>query len=404
MKIRHQLLLTHGLLVALAVLIVLINTLTYIDMESDAAIINQSGRLRALSYNMVQLSNRICSDYTYNNTDLKRNLRQRMEEFESILVELGDPQNAKGKNFNHFKSIEKLRNIDREWHKNFNPLYGSILADELTQESCKLINRHIDSYVDEINEMVTAYSIYAKEKVINALVINGGLLMLIIIVAGYSFISTESRIRRPMIALSQELMELSFIDDSKRLGKGNRNEILEMKEHFNIMIYDQLTETYNRRSGLAKLGKILRTGGRRHLRISLCFVDINGLKDVNDQLGHKYGDELIISAVNGIKQEIREEDFIIRMGGDEFLIVLKGIGQEQAEMVWERIAQRYLTINEREDRPYSISVSHGISEYDSENPEGPDMDFLITEADNKMYAEKKYLKEVLKVQIIKSPK
>jgi diguanylate cyclase (GGDEF)-like protein len=102
---------------------------------------------------------------------------------------------------------------------------------------------------------------------------------------------------------------------------------------------------------------------RRHLKLSLCFIDINGLKEVNDQLGHQFGDELIVSTVDGIKVEIREEDFIIRMGGDEFLVVFNGIDCETAEKVWMRIKHRYDQINIEENRKYMISVSHGIVDY-----------------------------------------
>ena len=58
-KIKNQLLLTHGILVALALAIVFINICTYKDMENDANIINQAGKLRMLSYNMANLSNQI---------------------------------------------------------------------------------------------------------------------------------------------------------------------------------------------------------------------------------------------------------------------------------------------------------------------------------------------------------
>jgi diguanylate cyclase (GGDEF)-like protein len=134
--------------------------------------------------------------------------------------------------------------------------------------------------------------------------------------------------------------------------------------------------------------------------MSLCFIDINGLKEVNDTLGHKFGDELIVSVVEGIRQEIREEDFIIRLGGDEFLIVFKGIGRDMSEKVWERINQRYQVINSHEERPYVISASHGIAEYDSD--EKSEVDLLIKYADDEMYSEKKYIKEELKIKIIRS--
>lgn len=170
-----------------------------------------------------------------------------------------------------------------------------------------------------------------------------------------------------------------------------------------MQVYLQLQialQCFNRRSGLSKLSRMLQYDNRRHLKMSLCFIDINGLKEVNDQLGHQFGDELIVSAVEGIKHEIREEDFIIRMGGDEFLVVFNGIDQDLAEKVWERINHRYEQINLDEGRRYNISVSHGIVDFGSN--EISEVESLIKSADDKMYAEKKYIKEELKIQIIKS--
>lgn len=401
MRIKYQLLLTHGLLVILSLIIVLINVIAYKGMDSDASLINKSGKLRALSYNMAQLSNQINNnDHDSNNASLS-SLQERIDEFDSTLVMLSDKKNHSKMDLNYNLAIERLEGVSNKWGKVFKPLYLKVLKNESSDELCTQINNEIDSYVNDINEMVTSYSVYAKGKVIKALTINGVLVFFIIIVALYSFTSTNRRIQRPMKALMHELKELSLIDDDlpKQIKNINTDEISEMSQYFNEMMYDQLTKTFNRRSGLAKLSKMLQYDNRRRLEMSLCFIDVNGLKMVNDQLGHKFGDELIVSAIDCIKQEIRNDDFIIRMGGDEFLIVFKGINEEVSEKVWDRINNRYQDINDNEDRAYVISVSHGIVEYD--NFEKSEVELLIKNADDKMYLEKKHIKEELKIKIIK---
>ncbi len=155
--------------------------------------------------------------------------------------------------------------------------------------------------------------------------------------------------------------------------------------------YDALTMTFNRRAGLEKLKEIVPYGERRKFNISLCFLDVNGLKTVNDSLGHKYGDELILSAVQGIKGQIRKKDLIIRFGGDEFLVVFYNSNLEESEMIWQRIVKVYEEINQVEKRSYNISVSHGIVEVTNESAEG--LEALIKLADEKMYAEKRIIKE-----------
>jgi len=99
--------------------------------------------------------------------------------------------------------------------------------------------------------------------------------------------------------------------------------------------------------------------------------------------------------VNVIKQVIRETDFIIRMGGDEFIIVFVNISIEEAESAWERILGIFDQINNTKSKPYIVSASHGIIEYDS-IVEG-DIDELIKRADIKMYAEKGDLKKKIKI-------
>lgn len=159
--------------------------------------------------------------------------------------------------------------------------------------------------------------------------------------------------------------------------------------------YDALTKAFNRRAGLAHLNELIPTDERRHFLISLCFLDVNGLKQVNDILGHQYGDELIKTVVEVINRTIRDQDFVVRMGGDEFLIVLNGIDIEDAEKVWERIREAYDTINKTEDRPYIVSVSHGIVSHKTQQKS--QIDDLIKLADEKMYQEKSVIKANLKV-------
>lgn len=159
--------------------------------------------------------------------------------------------------------------------------------------------------------------------------------------------------------------------------------------------FDPLTKTLNRRAGITKLNELFPADERRKFLVSLCFIDINGLKEVNDTLGHKFGDELITTVANVIKETLRDCDFLVRLGGDEFLIVFNGIAIDMAESVWERIVQSYNQINQNEKRPYIISVSHGIVDHD--NRQKTQIDELINLADEKMYNEKQIIKAGLSV-------
>lgn len=159
--------------------------------------------------------------------------------------------------------------------------------------------------------------------------------------------------------------------------------------------FDALTQIYNRRAGMSKLKDIVVADRRRRPKVSLCYIDINGLKDVNDQLGHKLGDELIIKTISIIKSVIRDNDFIMRLGGDEFMIVLIDVDASKAENVWFRIKSSCNLANTTENRQYIISLSHGIVDF--ERDEEIEIDDLIKIADEKMYVEKKIIKKDIRI-------
>lgn len=159
--------------------------------------------------------------------------------------------------------------------------------------------------------------------------------------------------------------------------------------------FDTMTGVYNRRAGYGKLNALRKDATKRDCLIALCFIDINGLKDVNDHLGHDAGDELIQSVVGAIKDSIRGNDFIARLGGDEFLIVFEGLDTEGAEKVWIRILRKYDQINAEEGRKYVISVSHGTGMFQCSINES--VDAVINLADTKMYIEKREIKKSLQV-------
>ncbi len=159
--------------------------------------------------------------------------------------------------------------------------------------------------------------------------------------------------------------------------------------------YDTMTGVYNRRAGFERLNKIYKNASKDSGKISICFIDINGLKDVNDHLGHETGDDLILSIVDGIKANIRDTDFVCRLGGDEFLIVFHNMDAAGAENVWTRINDGYGKTNETAGKNYIISASHGIEEFKFSPNEY--VDAVVNRADEEMYQEKRLLKQNLNV-------
>ena len=147
--------------------------------------------------------------------------------------------------------------------------------------------------------------------------------------------------------------------------------------------YDSMTGAYNRIAGLKKLGSLYPGSEKRGL--SVCYIDIDGLKDINREFGHETGDGCVLAVANAIGSTIRENDFFARLSGDEFLIVFPDTGDAEAVKFFERICAKINGINVREKRPYRIGISCGIVERQASFASADD---LIRAAEEKMLAEK----------------
>ena len=152
--------------------------------------------------------------------------------------------------------------------------------------------------------------------------------------------------------------------------------------------YDELTGVYNRRTGLAILSEKMKSSQRSGQPLSICFVDVNDLKHVNDKFGHACGDELIKTSVKLMLKNIRKSDVLCRIGGDEFLLIFPSCTMENSEKMWQKVKTDFQRLNESGQKPYNVILSHGCTQYDFRSTQ----DELIAIADMKMYEEKKRMK------------
>ncbi len=149
---------------------------------------------------------------------------------------------------------------------------------------------------------------------------------------------------------------------------------------------DQLTKVFNREYGIDALEETM----KKSQNVSVCFIDLNGLKHINDTYGHQTGDDFIKQAINVIKDHISFPDYVFRLGGDEFIIVSQ-MEPQLLELLWQDILNTYKIINESQKNEFIISVSHGIVKLKNKFK---DVNELIAEADKLMYKEKQvYYKE-----------
>ena len=147
---------------------------------------------------------------------------------------------------------------------------------------------------------------------------------------------------------------------------------------------DSLTGSFNRRYLNEFSIEYLRIIKRENKNLSLLMVDIDDFKNINDTFGHETGDKVIKQLVSIIKDVVRENDLIVRFGGDEFLILLPNTNLINARLVGQKIADHIDKYNK--DKEFNFTISMGISMFNKQDNSIEDM---ISRADNALYEAKK---------------
>ncbi len=153
-----------------------------------------------------------------------------------------------------------------------------------------------------------------------------------------------------------------------------------------LAITDAMTGLYNRRGFITLAEQQIKRANRNFHTLVLFFIDVDGLKIVNDTMGHEEGDRLLINAAKVLQQTFRESDIIARVGGDEFAILAVN-NEKTTQIVLSRFAERIRIHNSLPDHRYDLSMSIGTTIYDPSNP--CPLDELISRADQLMYEQKK---------------
>lgn len=145
---------------------------------------------------------------------------------------------------------------------------------------------------------------------------------------------------------------------------------------------DSLTELPNRRDIEKNIEKAL----SENKRFAILFVDLDKFKLINDSLGHSHGDDILKKVARRIEENIRYQDYLARSGGDEFLIILNDIENEnEITEIAKNIVRRFRKPFELEDTTVHITCSIGICLYPKN---GENMETLMKNADIAMYKTK----------------
>lgn len=159
--------------------------------------------------------------------------------------------------------------------------------------------------------------------------------------------------------------------------------------HFlrDISLTDDLTKSYNRRHAIYTLKEWFARSKRYGTPFSMIYLDVNGLKQINDKYGHQAGDMLLRTITQAIKDLLRESDMLFRMGGDEFMVLCPDTNKQGTLICVDRMqeAVKKLTIVDKQ-----VSFSYGIAH---STDSFKNMDEMLNFADKQMYAQKKLIKK-----------
>ncbi|MDH5649561.1 MAG: EAL domain-containing protein [Gammaproteobacteria bacterium] len=150
--------------------------------------------------------------------------------------------------------------------------------------------------------------------------------------------------------------------------------------------YDPLTNLPNRALATDRLTMLIKRARHEKKCTAVMFADIDNFKDINDTLGHGFGDRILVEVAKRIAESIRESDTVARWGGDEFIIIVTDLTNlMDAEYVAEQVLEKFSRPFVLDRREFNISISLGISGY-PEDGERPDV--LLSHADAAMYKAK----------------
>ncbi len=153
-----------------------------------------------------------------------------------------------------------------------------------------------------------------------------------------------------------------------------------------LALVDELTGLSNRRGFSVLSEHALVQAERAGAEVGLVYVDVDGLKAVNDELGHAAGDEALKAVARLLRETMRASDVVARCGGDEFQVLAIGDPALDLEGLEARLRAAIDAFNASVERPYRLSVSIGAVRCDL--AESCDLDDWVTRADARMYEEK----------------
>lgn len=156
--------------------------------------------------------------------------------------------------------------------------------------------------------------------------------------------------------------ELGLVNHSLEILAECLRRGLEYEELFERASNDPLTGLYNRRVFEERIRSMMDSAGRYNNPLTMVSMDLDRFKEINDNLGHQKGDEVLKAVAGVLKSAVRSTDLLVRMGGDEFILILDNTDLKHGRVLAERLCAAVDELNIWADEKTKLGVSIGMSE------------------------------------------
>ena len=154
-----------------------------------------------------------------------------------------------------------------------------------------------------------------------------------------------------------------------------------------LSLLDDLTGIYNRRGFMTLAEHEMKLAQRRQIGFHLIFIDLDGMKEINDRFGHPAGDQALIATARLLSETFRGSDVVARMGGDEFAIVTNEANGDGPSPIIARLEAAVRRHNQEHPESPPLSISSGVVFFAPDSKSS--LDELIEAADRLMYEHKR---------------
>lgn len=305
----------------------------------------------------------------------------------------------------NFKNVQGAPSV-RELHQVLQPVTGMMLCSSVLELFLKdenlraipvvdaegapyaLVERH--AYIEYFTRLYST-ELFGKKRLDQMGEIEAGINRQPIVVDAATSIDDVAAI---ILAAGMQHMVSGFIvtEDEKYLGVGNGHGLLnhitqrKQAELYYLAHYDQLTRIPNRMLLNDRLKMACRDSDRGNTQVGVVFVDLDRFKQINDTMGHSFGDILLQAVAERLESCIRSNDTVGRLGGDEFAVLLQKLEQpSDADISAQRIVDSFRKPFRILDREVFITASLGVAIYPTDEQDSSN---LLAKADAAMYEAK----------------